>query len=122
MRPAAASMVEERALVGEDAQLVTGDDVEVEQFRIEEARWAGARHHRCGVDRLDVAHRPRELAVDLGIDQLAHPLRRLVVDHRVPDRAAVLQPVQVDRTVRAQRVEVGGAAVVLVDEPRRRHR
>ena len=71
-----------------------------------------------GADRLDVAHRPGELAVDLGVDQLAHPLRRLVVDHRVPDRPAVLQPVQIDRTVGAQRVEVVGSAVVLVDEPR----
>ena len=66
--------------------------------------------------RLDVAHRPGELAVDLGVDQLAHALRRLLVHHRVPDRAGVLQPVQVDRAVGAQRVEVVGAAVVLVDQ------
>ena len=71
-----------------------------------------------GVDRLDVAHRPGELAVDLGVDQLAHPRRRLVVDHRVPDRPAVLQPVQVDGAVAAQGGEVGGAAVVLVDQDR----
>ena len=111
--------VEEDPLIGEDAQLVAGDHVETEQLGVEERRRAGARHDGAGVDRLDVAHRPGELAVDLGVDELAHPLRRLVVDHRVPDRPAVLQPVQVDRSVAAQRVEVGGAAVVLVDEDRR---
>ena len=76
------------------------------------------RHDGAGVDRLDVAHRPGELAVDLGVDERAHPLRRLVVDHRVPDGPAVLQPVQVHPAVAAQVGEVGGAAVVLVDQHR----
>ena len=69
-----------------------------------------------GAECLDVAHRPGELAGDLGVDQLAHALQRLLVDHRVPDRSAVLQPVQIDRSVGAQRVEIVGPAVVLVDQ------
>ena len=67
---------------------------------------------------LDVAHRPRELAVDLRRAQPSLLVVGHVVHHRVPDGARVLEPVQVDRAVGAQRVEVGGAAVVLVDEPR----
>ena len=97
-------------------RLVAVDDVEVEQLGVEEARRPGARHDRPGVDRLDVAHRPGELALDLGIDEWPHLAVGHVVDHRVPDRSAVLQPVQVDRAVGAQRVEVGRAAVVLVDD------
>ena len=95
--PGAGETVHEHPLVGEDAQLVAVDDVEVEELGVEEARRAGARHDRRRVDRLDVAHRPGELALDLGVDEPAHPLGRLVVHHRVPDRAAVLQPVQIDR-------------------------
>ncbi len=110
---------EERALVDEDARLVAGDEVEVDQLGVEEARRAGRGHDAAGVDRLDVAHRPRQLALDLGVDEVAH--RRLVhlVDHRVPDRSAVLQPVEVDGSVRGERGEVGGAAVVLVDQSAR---
>ena len=62
----AGEAVEERPLVAEDARLVAVDDVEVEQLGVEEARRPGARHDGPGVDRLDVAHRPGQLAVDLG--------------------------------------------------------
>ncbi len=108
---------EERALVDEDARLVAGDDVEVEQLGVEEARRPSRGHDRTGVDRLDVAHRPRQLALDLGVDEVAHRHLVHLVDHRVPDRAAVLQPVQIDRTVGGEGGEVGRAAVVLVDQP-----
>ncbi|CAB4853774.1 unannotated protein [freshwater metagenome] len=64
-------------------------------------------------------HRARELRVHLRIDQLAHLLRRLLVDDRVPDRAAVLQPVQVHLTMRGQGFEMAGTTVVLVHQPGR---
>ena len=83
---------------------------------IEEARRSGARHDGAGADRLDVAHGAGQLAVDLRPDERRQLAVGQLVHHRVPDRPAVLQPVQVDRAVGAQRVEVGGAAVVLVDE------
>ena len=90
---------EERGLVREDAQLVAVDHVETEQVGVEEARWTGARHHRAGTDVLDVAHGTRELAVDLRIAEHALHVVGHLVDHRVPDGAGELQPVQVDRTV-----------------------
>ena len=114
--PRVPEALEEHALVDEDARLVTVDHVEVEQLRVEEARRPRARHDGPSADRLDVPHRPRQLAVDLGPHEGPHLVGGHVVDHRVPDRPAVLQPVQVDGTVGAQRVEVGRAAVVLVDE------
>ena len=117
--PGRREAAEERALVDEDARLVAGHDVEMEQRRIEEARRTGRRHDGPGVDRLDVAHRPRQLALDLGVDEVAHRGVVHLVDHRVPDRPAVLQPVEVDRSVRGEGREVGGPAVVLVDEPAR---
>ncbi len=110
---------DERALVGEDRQLVARDHVEVEQLVVEEDRRAGAGHDGPCVDRLDVPHRPGELALDLGLAQHALLVVGHVVDHRVPDRPRVLQPVQVDRAVGGERVEIGGAAVVLVDEAAR---
>ena len=70
-----------------------------------------------GVDRLDVPHGAGELALDLGVAERTLAVVGQVVDHRVPDRTRVLQPVQVDRAVRAQCAEVGGPAVVLVDQP-----
>ena len=114
--PERGEAVEERALVDEDARLVAVDHVEVEQLGVEEARRAGARHDGPGADRLDVAHRPGQLALDLGPHERLQLAGGQLVDHRVPDRPAVLQPVQVDGAVGAQRVEVGRAAVVLVDD------
>ena len=90
---------EERPVVDEDARLVAAHQIEVEQVGIEEARRTGARDDGTRPDRLDVAHRARQLAVDLGADQVVQVVVREVVHHRVPDRAAVLQPVQVHRTV-----------------------
>ena len=115
-RPGLREPVDERPLVGEDRQLVAANHVEVEQLVVEEDRRAGARDDGPGADRLDVPHRPGELALDLGLAQ--HPLLGVghVVHHRVPDRAGVLQPVQVDRAVGVERFEVGRPAVVLVDE------
>ena len=114
--PGCGQALHEHPLVGEDAQLVAGDHVEAVQLGVEERRRPGAGHHGPRPDGLDVAHRPGELAVDLGVDQLAHPLGGLFVHHRIPDGAAVLQPVEVDRAVRVQRVQVVGAAVVLVHQ------
>ena len=68
--------VEERPLVAEDARLVAVDDVEVEQLGVEEARRPGARHDGAGADRLDVAHRPGQLALDLGVARAAAARRR----------------------------------------------
>ena len=110
---------EERALVDEDARLVASDDVEREEGRIEEARRAGRRHHGPGVDRLDVTHRPRQLALDLGIDEMAHRGVVHLVHHRVPDRPAVLQPVEVDGAVPGEGGQVSRSTVVLIDEPAR---
>jgi hypothetical protein len=44
--------------------------------------------------------------------------RRHLVDHRVPDRAGELQPVEVDGPVCVELAEIGRSAVVLVDEHR----
>ena len=114
--PACRKARQKCALIGENAELVASDHIEVGQVGIKKARWPGAGHHGAGIECFDVAHCPRVLTVDLGVDKLAHPISRLVVDHWVPDRAAVLQPMQIDRTVAAQRIEVGGAAIVLVDD------
>ena len=108
--------VQEDALVGEDAELVALDDVQTEQVRVEEGRRPGAGHHGTRIDCLHVPHRTGELTVDLGVHQFTHPFGRLLVDHGVPDGAAVLDPVQVDRSMSTQGFEVAGAAVVLVDE------
>ena len=109
---------EERHLIGEDAELVARNHVELKQLRVEEAWRASAGNHSFGVDLVDVFERPSELAIDLGIDEFAHPLGGLFVDHWVPDGAAVLQPVQIDVTVLTQCIEVGSAAVVLIEQTR----
>ena len=109
---------EERPLVREDRQLVAADHVEVPQLVVEEGGRPGAGDDGTGVDRLDVSHRPRELALDLGRAQRPLAVVGHVVDHRVPDRTRVLQPMQVDRAVGAQCRQVGRAAVVLVHQPR----
>ena len=98
----AGEAVEERALVAEDRRLVAVDEVEVEQVGVEEARGPGAGHDGPGVDGLDVAHRPGQLAVDLGPHQGLQLAGGQLVDHRVPDGPAVLQPVEVDGTVAAR--------------------
>ena len=117
-KPACGQQFEERPLVGEDRHLVAVDHVEVPEIRVEERGRSGAGHDRPRADRLDVLHRPRELAVDLRLAQPALLVVGHVVHHRIPDRTGVLEPVQVDRPVRAECVEVGRAAVVLVDEAR----
>jgi hypothetical protein len=110
--------LEECGLVGEDRQLVTVDHVQAEQVRVEETRWTGARHNSACVDLFDKSHCTGELGIDLGC-ALALLLRDVhFIDHRIPDRAGVLQPVQIDRTVRSELTEVARAAVVLVDEDR----
>ena len=108
----------ELALVGEDRELVAVDHVEAEHVGVEERRRPGARDDRAGVDVLDVSHRTCELAVDLRTAEAALVVLGHVVHHRVPDRAGVLQPVQVDRAVGSEGAEIGGATVVLVDEAR----
>ena len=92
---------QERELVGEDAQLVAIDDVELKQVGVEERGRTCAGYHRARIDRLDVTHRALKLTGHLRVHQGAHPVGRLFVDHRVPNRAAVLQPVQVDRAMLA---------------------
>ena len=109
---------QEVRLVGEDAQLVAVDHVEREQLLVEERRRPGAGDHVAGIDVLDVAHRSSELSVDLGLAQAALVVVGHLVDHRVPDRARELQPVQVDGAVSTQLCEVVRPAVVLVDEDR----
>ena len=67
-------------------------------------------------DRLDVALGPGELRLDLLVDQGPHQLGRVVVHHRVPDGPGVLQPLDVDRTVRGERGQVVDPAVVHVEQ------
>ena len=109
---------EERHLIGEDAELVARNHVELKQLRVEEAWRPSAGNHCFGVDLVDVFERPSELAIDFCVDEFAHALGGLFVDHWVPDGAAVLQPVQIDRTVLTQRIEIGSAAVVLIEQTR----
>ena len=108
---------QERRLVGKDRHLVARDHVEVPEIFVEEARWSSTRHNGAGTDFHDVAHRTRRLRLDLGLTEPALLVVGQVVHHRVPDRPRVLQPVQVDRAMRPQCTQVGGAAVVLIHEP-----
>lgn len=89
-------LVEEHDLVGEDVGGIAVIVVEVAQFRVEEAWWACGRNHPAGADLGDVLPAPVHLTLTLlDAERLLGP-RRHVVDHRVPDRARVLQHVHVD--------------------------
>ncbi len=89
-------LVQEYRLVREDVGRVTAVVVEATQIGVEEARRAGRRHHPRRTDLSDVLAAAVHLALTLlGAERLLRPSRH-VVDHRVPDRARVLQHVHVD--------------------------
>ena len=91
-----AHLVEEDDLVGEDVGRVAVVVVEVAQLGVEEARRARGRDHPGRADLRDVLAAAVHLALTLlGAERLLGAGRH-VVDHRVPDRAGVLQHVHVD--------------------------
>ena len=109
--------LQERPLIREDAHLVAVDQVQAEQFVVEEARWAHARHDRTGVDVLDVAHRPRTGRRPWRRTARARACRtsRRPSDTKWRRRTGA----SAGRPGRAPGVcEIVGAAVVLVDEDR----
>ena len=111
-----AHLVEEDHLVGEDVGRVAVVVVEVAQFGVEEARRAGRRHHPRRADLGDVLPAAVHLALTLLDAERLLGARGHVVDHRVPDRARVLQHVHVDvAEVGVQHVEVDGPGVVHVE-------
>ena len=105
----------ERTLIGEDAQLVAGDHVETEKIGVQKRWGASAGYHRSRIQNFDITHRASKLTFDFCVDEFAHDAGRLVVHHRIPNGPAVLHPVQVDWSVRRERIEIVGAAIVLVD-------
>ncbi len=112
-------LVQEHRLVREDVGRVAVVVIEVAQVGIEEARWASRRDHPRRADLSDVLAAAVHLALTLlGAERLLRPCRH-VVDHRIPDRARVLQHVHVDMVeVGVQHVEVDGARVVHVEAHR----
>ena len=109
-------LVQEHHLVREDVGRVAVVVVEVAQFGIEEARRAGRRDHPRRADLSDVLAAAVHLALTLlGAERLLGAGRH-VVDHRVPDRARVLQHVHVDvAEIGVQHLEVDGPRVVHVE-------
>ncbi len=107
----------EHRLVREDVALVRAQVVELPQLVVEEARRAGDREHPGRLQVVDVAPGAVELPVAL---LLAERLLRgagQLVDHRVPDCAAELQQVRVHMPEFGEEAQVGGAGVVLVEQP-----
>ena len=111
-----AHLVEEDHLVGEDVGRIAVVVVEVAQLGIQEARRAGRRDHPGRADLGDVLPAAVHLALALlGAERLLGAGRH-VVDHRVPDRARVLQHVHVDLAeIGVQDVEIDGPGVVHVE-------
>ncbi len=91
-----AHLLEERDLVGEDVSLVAVIVVEVTQVVVEEDRRAGRRDNPGSVDLGDVVAAAVHAALTLLLAEVALGALRDVVDHRVPDRARVLQQMDVD--------------------------
>ncbi len=111
-----AHLVQEHHLVGEDVRRVAVVVVEVAQLRVQEARRAGRRDHPGRADLGDVLAAAVHLALALlGAERFLGALGH-VVDHRVPDRARVLQHVHVDvAELRGQHVQVERPRVVHVE-------
>ncbi|CDZ88344.1 hypothetical protein RHRU231_40094 [Rhodococcus ruber] len=111
-----AHLLEEDHLVGEDVALVAVVVVEVAQRRVEEHRRTGRRDHPRRPDLVDVAAAAVHAALALLLAEVRLGALGDVVDHRVPDRARVLQQVDVDLPEGLEhRVHLDRAGVVHVE-------
>ena len=59
--------------------------IESKEFRIQKTWWASRWNDGTGVQSLDIAHGSRKLALNFQINEFAHSLSRLVVNHRIPN-------------------------------------
>ncbi|CAB4916045.1 unannotated protein [freshwater metagenome] len=96
--PVQSHLLEKHHLVREHVGRVAVDVVERAQFVVEETRRARRRNDPRGADLLDVLTRTIHLSLTLLDTEVSLRTRDHVVDHRVPDRARILQHVDVDGT------------------------